>query len=247
MAELFGKATGCSKGKGGSMHMFDKEKHFYGGHGIVGGQVPLGAGVAFAEQYKGTQFVNIAYMGDGAVRQGSLTETFNMAALWKLPVIFVCENNGYAMGTSVSRTTADTDIYKIGLPYGIPSAPVDGMDPAAVHKAMDEAVQRARNGEGPTFLEMRTYRYKGHSMSDPQKYRTKEELESYKAKDPIELTRHVIESEGYADAKWFEEIDAKIKAEVDESVKFAEESPWPAASELYTDVYVEKDYPFIKE
>jgi pyruvate dehydrogenase E1 component alpha subunit len=247
MAELYGKATGCSKGKGGSMHMFDKENHFYGGFGIVAGQVPLGAGVAFAEQYKGTKFVNITYMGDGAVRQGSLTETFNMAALWKLPVIFVCENNGYAMGTSVERSTADTDIYKIGLPYGIPSSPVDGMDPAAVHKAMDEAIQRARNGEGPTFLEMRTYRYKGHSMSDPQKYRTKEELESYKAKDPIELTRHIIESEGYADAKWFDEIDAKVKAEVDESVKFAEESPWPEASELYTDVYVEKDYPFIMD
>ena len=245
MAELYGKATGCSKGKGGSMHMFSKEHHFYGGHGIVGGQVPLGAGVAFAEKYKGTQFVNIAYMGDGAVRQGALTETFNMAALWKLPVIFVCENNGYAMGTSVERTTADTDIYKIGLPYGIPSSPVDGMDPAAVHKAMDEAIQRARNGEGPTFLEMRTYRYKGHSMSDPQKYRTKEELESYKAKDPLELTKHIIESEGYADAKWFEDIEAKVKAEVDESVRFAEESPWPEASELYTDVYVEKDYPFI--
>ncbi len=247
MAELYGKATGCSKGKGGSMHMFSKEHHFYGGFGIVGGQVPLGAGVAFSEQFNGTQFVNITYMGDGAVRQGSVTETFNMAALWKLPVIFVCENNGYAMGTSVQRTTADTDIYKIGLPYGIPSSAVDGMDPAAVHKAMDEAVQRARNGEGPTFLEMRTYRYKGHSMSDPQKYRTKEELESYKAKDPIELTKHIIESEGYADAKWFEDIDAKVKAEVDESVKFAEESPWPDASELYTDVYVEKDYPFIKD
>ncbi len=247
MAELYGKATGCSKGKGGSMHMFSKEHHFYGGHGIVGGQVPLGAGVAFAEKYKGTEFVNVTYMGDGAVRQGALTETFNMAALWKLPVIFICENNGYAMGTSVARTTADTDIYKIGLPYGIPSSPVDGMDPAAVHKAMDEAVQRARAGEGPTFLEMRTYRYKGHSMSDPQKYRTKEELESYKAKDPIDLTRHVIESEGYADAKWFDEIDAKVKAEVDESVKFAEESPWPDASELYTDVYVEDNYPFIRD
>ncbi|HZY39508.1 MAG TPA: pyruvate dehydrogenase (acetyl-transferring) E1 component subunit alpha [Mucilaginibacter sp.] len=246
MAELYGKATGCSKGKGGSMHMFSKEHHFYGGHGIVGGQVPLGAGIAFAEKYKKSGFVNVAYMGDGAVRQGSLTETFNMAALWKLPVIFVCENNGYAMGTSVARTTADTDIYKIGLPYGIPSSAVDGMDPAAVHKAMDEAAQRARAGEGPTFLEMRTYRYKGHSMSDPQKYRTKEELESYKAKDPIELVKHTIISEGYADEKWFEDMEAKIKAEVDESVKFSEESPWPEATELYTDVYVEKDYPFIR-
>jgi len=246
MAELYGKATGCSKGKGGSMHMFSKEHHFYGGHGIVGGQIPMGAGVAFAEKYKKTGFLNITYMGDGAVRQGSMTETFNMAALWKLPVIFVCENNGYAMGTSLERTTAQTDIYKLGLPYGIPSSAVDGMDPAAVHKAMDEACQRARAGEGPTFLEMRTYRYKGHSMSDPQKYRTKEELESYKAKDPIELVKHTIISEGYADDKWFETIDAKIKAEVEEAVKFSEESPWPEASELYTDVYVEKDYPFIK-
>jgi pyruvate dehydrogenase E1 component alpha subunit len=247
MAELYGKATGCSKGKGGSMHMFDKEKHFYGGHGIVGGQIPLGAGIAFAEKYKGTQFVNVAYMGDGAVRQGALNETFNMAALWKLPVIFVCENNGYAMGTSVERTTIQTDIYKLGLPYGIPSSPVDGMDPVAVHNAMDEAVSRARAGEGPTFLEMRTYRYKGHSMSDPQKYRTKEELESYKAKDPIDAVKAAILEKKYADEAWFEQMDEKIKAEVDESVRFAEESPWPEASELYTDVYVEPNYPFIKD
>ena len=247
MAELYGKATGCSKGKGGSMHMFSKEHHFYGGHGIVGGQIPLGAGVAFAEKFKGTDFVNVAYMGDGAVRQGALNETFNMAALWKLPVIFICENNGYAMGTSVQRTTIQTDIYKLGLPYGIPSSAVDGMDPVAVHNAMDEAVSRARAGEGPTFLEMRTYRYKGHSMSDPQKYRTKEELESYKAKDPLEAVKAAIEKNGYADEKWFEAMDAKIKAEVDEAVKFAEESPWPEASELYTDVYVQKDYPYIKD
>ncbi len=247
MAELYGKATGCSKGKGGSMHMFDKEKHFYGGHGIVGGQIPLGAGIAFAEKYKGTEFVNVAYMGDGAVRQGALNETFNMAALWKLPVIFVCENNGYAMGTSVERTTIQTDIYKLGLPYGIPSSPVDGMDPVAVHNAMDEAVSRARAGEGPTFLEMRTYRYKGHSMSDPQKYRTKEELESYKAKDPIDAVRATILEKKYADEAWFEQMDEKIKAEVDESVRFAEESPWPEASELYTDVYVEPNYPFIRD
>jgi len=247
MAEMYGKATGCSKGKGGSMHMFDKENHFYGGHGIVGGQVPLGAGIAFAEKYKGTDFLSVAYMGDGAVRQGSLTETFNMAALWKLPVIFICENNGYAMGTSVERTTVQTDIYKLGLPYGIPSSPVDGMDPIAVHNAMDEAAQRARAGEGPTFLEMRTYRYKGHSMSDPQKYRTKEELESYKAKDPLEAVKHAILQEKYADEPWFEEMDAKIKGIVDEAVQFAEESPWPEASELYTDVYVQQDYPYIRD
>ncbi|WP_158828838.1 pyruvate dehydrogenase (acetyl-transferring) E1 component subunit alpha [Mucilaginibacter lacusdianchii] len=247
MAEMYGKATGCSKGKGGSMHMFDKENNFYGGHGIVGGQIPLGAGVAFAEKFKGTDNVCVTYMGDGAVRQGALNETFNMAALWNLPVIFICENNGYAMGTSVARTTKETDIYKLGLPYGIPSSPVDGMDPVAVHNAMDEAVQRARNGEGPTFLEMRTYRYKGHSMSDPQKYRTKDEVESYKAKDPIEVVKLAIEEKGYADEKWFEEIAAKIKGIVDESVQFSEESPWPDASELYTDVYVQNDYPYIRD
>jgi len=247
MAEMYGKATGISKGKGGSMHMFDKANHFYGGHGIVGGQIPLGAGIAFAEMYKGTDHVNVCYMGDGAVRQGALSETFNMAALWKIPVIFVCENNGYAMGTSVARTTADVDIYKLGLPYGIPSSAVDGMDPVAVHNAMDEAARRARAGEGPTFLEMRTYRFKGHSMSDPQKYRTKEEVESYKAKDPIEIVKQAIEKNGYADEKWFEEIAAKIKAQVEEAVQFAEESPWPEATELYTDVYVQSDYPYIRD
>jgi len=245
MAEMYGKATGCSKGKGGSMHLFSKEHNFYGGHGIVGGQIPLGAGIAFAEKYKGTTNVNVCYMGDGAVRQGSLNETFNMAMLWKLPVIFVCENNGYAMGTSVERTTNMTDIYKIGLGFDMPCAPVDGMDPIAVHTAMDEAFQRARNGEGPTFLEMRTYRYRGHSMSDPAKYRTKEELEDYKAKDPIERVREVILEEKYADQSWIEEIEAKVKTLVDEAVKFAEESPWPDPAELYRDVYVQQDYPYV--
>lgn len=245
MAELYGKATGCSKGKGGSMHLFSKEKKFFGGHGIVGAQIPLGAGIAFAEQYLGTKNVNICYMGDGAVRQGALNETFNMAMLWKLPVVFVCENNGYAMGTSVARTTNMTDIYKIGLGFDMPCAPVDGMDPVAVHNAMDEAVQRARNGEGPTFLEMRTYRYKGHSMSDPAKYRTKEELEGYKAKDPILTVKKAIVENNWADDAWFEEIDTKIKALVEESVKFAEDSPYPEPGELYKDVYIQQDYPFI--
>ncbi len=247
MAEMYGKITGCSKGKGGSMHIFSKEHHFYGGHGIVGGQMPLGAGIAFAEKYKGTKNVNICYMGDGAVRQGALNESFNMAMLWKLPVIFVCENNGYAMGTSVERTTNMTDIYKIGLGFDMPCAPVDGMDPVAVHNAMDEAIQRARNGEGPTFLEMRTYRYRGHSMSDPAKYRTKDELEEYKAKDPIEQVREVILKEKYADEKWITEIEEKVKAVVEESVKFAEESPWPDASELYKDVYMQADYAYNKD
>lgn len=247
MAEMYGKATGCSKGKGGSMHFFDKENNFYGGHGIVGGQIPLGAGVAFAEKYLGTDNINVCYMGDGAVRQGSLNETFNMAMLWKLPVVFVVENNGYAMGTSVARTSNTTDIYKLGLGYEMPCAPVDGMDPVAVHNAMDEAVQRARAGEGPTFLEIRTYRYKGHSMSDPQKYRTKDEVEEYKAKDPIEVVKSKILDEKWADETWFEEVAAKVKQEVEEAVKFAEESPWPDPSELYKDVYVQENYSFVMD
>lgn len=247
MAELYGKVTGCSKGKGGSMHMFSKAHRFFGGHGIVGGQIPLGAGIAFAEKYNGTTNVNVCYMGDGAVRQGALNEAFNMAMLWKLPVIFVCENNGYAMGTSVSRTTNMADIYKIGLGFDMPCAPVDGMSPVAVHKAMDEAVQRARAGEGPTFLEIRTYRYKGHSMSDPAKYRTKEEVETYKAKDPIEEVKKSILSKKYADEVWFEQIDKKVKEIVEESVRFSEESPYPDPSELYKDVYIQTDYPYIRD
>jgi pyruvate dehydrogenase E1 component alpha subunit len=247
MAELFGKVTGCSKGKGGSMHFFDKENNFAGGHGIVGGQIPLGAGLAFAEKYNGTDNVCVCYMGDGAVRQGSLNETFNMAMLWKLPVIFVCENNGYAMGTSVKRTTNMIDIYKMGLGFDMPSAPVDGMDVVAVHNAMDEAVQRARKGEGPTFLEIRTYRYKGHSMSDPAKYRTKEELEQYKERDPIAAVKHAIIENKYADEQWFDQEEAEVKRIVDEAVKFAEESEYPNPEELYTDVYVQNDYPYIMD
>ncbi len=247
MAELFAKATGCSKGKGGSMHMFSKEHNFYGGHGIVGGQIPLGAGIAFAEQYKGTDNVCVCYMGDGAVRQGSLNETFNMAMLWKLPVVFVCENNGYAMGTSVARTTNVSEIYKLGLSFDMPSEVVDGMSCEAVHKSMDTAVQRARKGDGPSFLEIKTYRFKGHSMSDPAKYRTKEEVEGYKAKDPIEQVLKTIKDKKYADEKWLDMIAAKVKDEVEASVVFAEESPYPDASELYTDVYVQKDYPYIMD
>lgn len=246
MAELYGKATGCSKGKGGSMHLFDKTNNFYGGHGIVGGQIPLGAGVAFAEKYRGTDHVCVTYMGDGAVRQGSFNETLNMAALWKLPVIFICENNGYAMGTSVARTTANTDIFELGFGYGIPSSPVDGMDPEAVHNAMNEAVERARSGEGPTFLEMRTYRYRGHSMSDPAKYRTREEVEDYKLRDPLSLLAAKIISNGFADRAWLEDTEARIRSIVEESVRFAEDSPFPEAGELYADVYHQEGYPFIE-
>src|SRR5690606_6000071 len=245
MAEMYGKVTGCSKGKGGSMHFFSKEHKFMGGHGIVGGQIPLGAGLAFAEKFNGTDNVCVCYMGDGAVRQGAFNEALNMAMLWKLPVIFVCENNGYAMGTSLKRTTNQADIYKMGFAFDMQSAPVEGMDVGAVHNAMDEAVARARKGDGPTFLEIRTYRYKGHSMSDPAKYRTKEELESYKGRDPIISVKNTITKKKYADEKWFEEVDAEVKQIVADAVKFAEDSPYPEVDELYKDVYAQEDYPFI--
>lgn len=247
MAELFAKETGCSKGKGGSMHIFDKENGFFGGHGIVGGQIPLGAGIAFAEKYNKTGKLCVCYMGDGAVRQGAFHEALNMAMTWKLPVIFVIENNGYAMGTSVQRTSNVTELYKLGEAYDMPSEPVNAMDVEAVHNAVEVAAARARNGEGPTLLEFRTYRYKGHSMSDPAKYRTKEELEEYKAKDPIEQVRTSILQNNFATEAELEEIDKKIKAEVDESVKFAEQSSYPSPDEAYKDVYAEPEYPFIIE
>ena len=240
MAELYGKITGCSKGKGGSMHMFSNEKRFFGGHGIVGGQIPLGAGIAFAEKYNGTDNVCVCYMGDGAVRQGAFHEALNMAMTWKLPVIFIIENNNYAMGTSVERTSNVTDLYKLGLAYDMPSSPVDGMSCEAVHDAMETSVARARAGEGPTLLEMRTYRYKGHSMSDPAKYRTKEEVESYKAKDPIEIILTTIRQKKYATDKDLETIQKKVTGIIEDSVTFAEESPYPDPSELYIDVYMQK-------
>jgi pyruvate dehydrogenase E1 component alpha subunit len=192
MAELYGKATGCSGGKGGSMHMFSKEHNFFGGHGIVGAQIPMGAGLAFSEQYLGTKNISICFFGDGAVRQGALHEAFNMAMLWKLPVVFICENNGYAMGTSVERTANHTDIWKLGLGYEMPCGPVDGMNPVKVAEAMHEAMERARRGDGPTFLEMKTYRYRGHSMSDAQLYRSKDEVEEYKKIDPITQVLDII-------------------------------------------------------
>jgi len=247
MAELFAKATGCSKGKGGSMHMFDKEVGFMGGHGIVGAQVPMGAGIAFAEKYNKTGKLCICYMGDGAVRQGALHEAFNMAMLWKLPVIFVIENNGYAMGTSVQRTSNVTDLYKIGLSYDMPSEPVNGMRVEDVHEAVARAAERARAGEGPTLLEFKTYRYKGHSMSDPAKYRTKEELEDYRHRDAIEGVRHTILTNSFATEADLEAIDERIKAMVQESVEFAETSPYPTPDELFKDVYVQADYPYIHD
>lgn len=244
MAELYGKITGCSKGKGGSMHMFSKPHRFFGGHGIVGGQIPLGAGIAFAEKYLGTDHVCVCYMGDGAVRQGSFHETLNMAMTWKLPVIFIIENNNYAMGTSVERTSNVHDLYKLGLAYDMPSEPVDGMDPVAVHLAMEKAVDRARIGEGPSLLEMETYRYKGHSMSDPAKYRSKEEVDIYKSKDPIEISREILLTNKWVTEEEVGAINKRINDIVEDSVIFAEESPYPEPEELYRDVYV-GDYPYI--
>jgi pyruvate dehydrogenase E1 component alpha subunit len=245
MAELFAKATGVSKGKGGSMHLFDRDKNFMGGHGIVGGQVPLGAGIAFAEKYQNTGNLCICYMGDGAVRQGALHEAFNMAMLWKLPVIFVIENNGYAMGTSVERTSNVTELYTLGESYDMPSFPVDAMKVENVHNAVAEAADRARKGDGPTLLEFRTYRYRGHSMSDPAKYRTKEEVEHYKSQDSIEQVRQTILKKKFGTEADLEAIDEKIRQIVEESVEFAESSPYPDPSEAFKDVYMEADYPFI--
>ena len=247
MAELYGKVTGCSKGKGGSMHFVDVENGFLGGHGIVGAQIPMGAGIAFAEQYNGTKNVTFCSFGDGAARQGALHETFNMAMNWKLPVVFIIENNNYAMGTSVERTTNVTDMSKIGDSYEMPSFIVDGMKPESVHEAIEEAAARARRGDGPTLLDIRTYRYKGHSMSDPQKYRTKKEVSEWMDKDPIKHVMDVILKNKWMTQKAMDKFDAETKKRVMEAVKFAEESPYPAKEELFEDVYMQKDYPYVKE
>ncbi len=245
MAELYGKATGCSKGKGGSMHFFSKEHYFFGGHGIVGAQIGTGAGLAFAEQYRGSKNVVLCFFGDGAARQGMLHEVFNLAMLWKLPVVFICENNNYAMGTSIERTSNVIDIYKLADAYEMPSDKIDGMTAEAVHEGVTRAVNRARQGEGPTLLEMKTYRYKGHSVSDPQKYRTKDEVEEYKDQDPITKVTKTILDNNFATEADLKAIDDKITLIVDASVKFAEESPWPDDSEVYKDVYIDQNYPFI--
>ncbi len=247
MAELMGKKDGTSGGRGGSMHIFSKEFNFYGGHGIVGGQIPLGAGIAFADKYQGKKHVTLCYMGDGAVRQGSFHETMNMAMLWKVPTVFIIENNGYAMGTSVERTANHTDIYKLGLGYNMPCAPVEGMSPEDVYVAMQEAIDRARSGGGPTLLEIRTYRYKGHSMSDAQKYRTKAEVAEYKKLDPISHVLSIIEDKKYASKKEIETIIQRVKDKVKECVDFADNSPFPDADDLWKNVYSQEDYPFIKE
>ncbi|TVZ53139.1 pyruvate dehydrogenase (acetyl-transferring) E1 component subunit alpha [Dokdonia sp. Hel_I_53] len=245
MAELFGKATGTSQGLGGSMHIFSKEKGFYGGHGIVGGQIPLGAGMAFGDKYNDTGAVTLCFFGDGAARQGSLHETFNMAMLWKLPVVFCVENNGYAMGTSVARTANHEDIWKLGLGYEMPCGPVDAMDPVAVAEAIDEAMERARRGDGPTFLELKTYRYRGHSMSDAQHYRTKDEVAEYQKIDPITQVKQILLDKKYATEEEIKEMDKNVKKRVAACEKFADESPFPDINVMYDVVYEQEDYPFI--
>lgn len=245
MAELYGKATGCAKGKGGSMHFFGKDVNFYGGHGIVGAQIGTGAGLAFAEQYRGSDNVVLCFFGDGAARQGMLHETFNLAMLWKLPVIFICENNNYAMGTSIERTSNVVDIYKLADAYEMPADTIDGMTPEAVHEGISRAVNRAREKGGPTLIEIKTYRYKGHSISDPQKYRTKEEVDEYKGRDPLTQVLRTILDNQLASQEEIETINKRVDDMVDASLKFAEESPWPDDNEVLKDVYVDQSYPFI--
>ena len=238
MAELTGREGGYSKGKGGSMHMFSKEKHFYGGHGIVGAQVPLGAGLAFADKYLDNKRVTFAYFGDGAANQGQVYETFNMAALWQLPVIFVVENNQYAMGTAQQRSTSSQEIYQRGIAFGIPGEAVDGMNVLAVKEASEKAGAHCRSGKGPYILEVKTYRYRGHSMSDPAKYRTREEVQKMRdERDPIENVRSMLLTGGHATEDELKAIDKQIKEVVNASAEFAKTSPEPALDELWTDIY----------
>lgn len=247
MAELFGKSTGIVKGKGGSMHFFDAENRYFGGNGIVGAQIPIGTGIAFAEKYKGTNNICVTMFGDGAARQGALHESFTMANTWKLPVLYICENNGYAMGTSVERTSNVHDIYKLGAGYDMVSEQVDGMSPESVHEAITKAAEHIRAGNGPYFLEIMTYRYKGHSVSDPARYRSKDEVKSYQAKDPVKQTEAKILEGKIATEEEIKAIKDAIKVEIDEAVTFAESSPLPDPKELYTDNYMQKDYPFMKD
>lgn len=247
MAELFGKVTGCVKGKGGSMHFFSKEHNYFGGNGIVGAQIPIGTGIALAEKYRKTDNLCVTMFGDGAARQGALYESYNMAMTWKLPVLYICENNHYAMGTSVERTSNVRDLHQIGEAFSMPNEAVDGMDPEAVHNALLKAADHIRSGKGPYFLEIKTYRYRGHSVSDPAKYRSKDELNDYKAKDPLLLLEDKIISEKIATKKAIEDIKAKIEDEMADAIKFADESPYPDASALFEDNYLQEDYPFITD
>ena len=239
MAELYGKATGTSQGLGGSMHIFSKEHRFYGGHGIVGGQIPLGAGIAFGDKYHGSDAATLCYFGDGAARQGSLHETFNLAMLWKLPVVFIIENNQYAMGTSIDRASSTLKLFSRGQAFNIPGQLVDGMDVLKVSKATELAAKNCRDGNGPFILEMNTYRYKGHSMSDPAKYRTREEVQNIKdKKDPIENFQKYLLKQGVKEDE-FKNIDQKIKGTISEAAEFAIESEEPDLSDLFKDIYLQ--------
>jgi len=237
MAELMGRSSGCSKGKGGSMHMFDTKGKFYGGHGIVGAQVPLGTGLAFAEKYNGTKNLSFTFLGDGAVNQGQVYEAFNMAALWQLPAIYVIENNQYSMGTSLKRSTFMTDLYRKGESFGIPGFQVDGMSLEDVYNGAKYATEYTRGGKGPIIMEVLTYRYRGHSMSDPATYRTKDEVETYKHRDPLEHVLHIIQEKSYAKAEEIKAIEQRVKATIQAVEEFATIAPLPEESELYTDVY----------
>ncbi len=237
MAELTGRIGGFSKGKGGSMHMFSVEKQFWGGHGIVGANVPLGTGMAFAQKYKNNGHITMAYFGDGAANQGQVYESFNMASLWQLPILYIIENNEYAMGTSTKRHAADTQLFKRGESFGIPGVQVNGMDVLEVYEASKKVIDHIRSGKGPMLMEVKTYRYRGHSMSDPAKYRSKEEVEDYKEnKDPITQFRKYLEREGIASEAAFKKIEDEVKAKVNDAAEFAKESPEPDVTELWTDI-----------
>ena len=242
-AELYGKATGCSKGKGGSMHLFSKQHDFMGGHGIVGGQIPLGVGIAFAQKYTNSGHCCITFMGDGAVRQGAFHESLNLAMLYQLPIIFIIENNGYAMGTSVERTSNVHELHTIGKAYGMESYSVDGMQVTAVHEAIQQAATQAR-ANIPTLLELRTYRYKGHSMSDPANYRTREEIDTYRKQDPIEQVKAYCLTQKYLTNQDIEQIEGKVEQEMEKAMAFAEQSPYPEPAAAFEDVYVQPNYPF---
>jgi len=244
MAELFGKADGCSRGKGGSMHFFDAEKRMFGGHGIVGAQIPVGVGIAFAHKYKGEDNVCLTYFGDGAINQGAFHEAANLAQLYELPVVLVCENNQYGMGTSVERASAEPDLYKRASSYRMPGAIASGMDVFSVHKAIKDATEMARTGQ-PSLLEVRTYRYQGHSISDPAEYRAEGELDDRQSEDAIvRLQRYIVE-QGMASDEDLEAIDEEVKQDVLDAIDFAENSPEPAPETIYEDIYVQDDYPFI--
>ena len=245
MAELFGKIDGCSKGKGGSMHLFSKEHNFFGGHGIVGAVTPLGTGIGFAEKYHNTGNVCLTFMGDGAVLQGSFHESLNLAMTWKLPIVYVIENNHYGMGTAVERVTNVPELYKKACEFDMPAERVDGMNVETVHKAIEKAAEKARKENTPTLLEMNTYRYKGHSISDPATYRTREELEEWQKKDPIEQVIESIRQKELMSEKEIKQTKKDIQQEVKDAIAFADKSPYPDLSELYNDIYIQKDYPFL--